>query len=36
MKGNDQLVDSLNRLLADELTATNQYIVHSEMCKNWV
>ena len=35
MKGNDQLVDSLNRLLADELTATNQYIVHSEMCKNW-
>lgn len=35
MKGNDQLIDSLNRMLADELTAINQYIVHSEMCKNW-
>jgi bacterioferritin len=22
-------------LLADELTAVNQYIVHSEMCANW-
>jgi bacterioferritin len=35
MKGNEPLIDTLNRLLADELTATNQYIVHSEMCKNW-
>jgi bacterioferritin len=25
----------LNVLLADELTAINQYMVHSEMCANW-
>jgi bacterioferritin len=25
----------LNALLADELTAINQYMVHSEMCANW-
>jgi bacterioferritin len=25
----------LNGFLADELTAINQYIVHSEMCANW-
>lgn len=25
----------LNALLADELTAINQYMVHSEMCENW-
>lgn len=24
-----------NQLLADELTAINQYMVHSEMCDNW-
>jgi len=35
MKGNDQLITTLNALLADELTATNQYMVHSEMCANW-
>jgi bacterioferritin len=35
MKGNEKLNDTLNALLADELTATNQYIVHSEMCANW-
>ncbi|MCS7062309.1 MAG: bacterioferritin [Anaerolineae bacterium] len=35
MKGNDQLIQTLNALLADELTAINQYIVHSEMCANW-
>jgi len=35
MKGNDKLIDKLNFLLADELTAINQYIVHSEMCANW-
>ena len=26
---------ALNSLLADELTAINQYMVHSEMCDNW-
>lgn len=35
MKGNSQLIETLNSLLADELSAINQYIVHSEMCANW-
>ena len=35
MKGNEQLLTVLNSLLADELTAINQYMVHSEMCENW-
>jgi bacterioferritin len=35
MKGNEQILQTLNELLADELTAINQYMVHSEMCDNW-
>lgn len=35
MKGNDTIIQRLNDLLADELTAINQYMVHSEMCDNW-
>ena len=35
MKGNDKIIEKLNALLADELTAINQYMVHSEMCANW-
>jgi bacterioferritin len=35
MLGNEQLIAVLNDLLADELTAINQYMVHSEMCANW-
>jgi len=35
MKGNDKLIAALNDLLADELTAINQYMVHAEMCDNW-
>lgn len=35
MKGNDVVIARLNDLLADELTAINQYMVHSEMCSNW-
>ena len=35
MKGNEKVIQTLNSLLADELTAVNQYIVHSEMCANW-
>ncbi len=35
MKGNDRIIDTLNALLSDELTAINQYMVHSEMCDNW-
>jgi bacterioferritin len=35
MKGNVKIIEMLNGFLADELTAINQYIVHSEMCANW-
>jgi bacterioferritin len=35
MKGNEKIIERLNLLLADELTAINQYMVHSEMCDNW-
>ena len=35
MKGNDKIIVALNQLLADELTAISQYMVHSEMCDNW-
>lgn len=35
MKGDPDLIKALNELLADELSAINQYIVHSEMCANW-
>lgn len=35
MKGNDKVITKLNELLADELTAINQYMVHSEMCADW-
>jgi bacterioferritin len=35
MKGDRKLLPVLNQLLADELTAISQYMVHSEMCENW-
>jgi bacterioferritin len=35
MKGDPKVIEVLNKLLADELTAINQYMVHSEMCDNW-
>jgi bacterioferritin len=35
MKGAENVIEVLNSLLADELTAINQYIVHAEMCENW-
>ncbi|MEJ2149635.1 MAG: bacterioferritin [Chloroflexota bacterium] len=35
MKGNEKIIERLNARLADELTAINQYMVHSEMCENW-
>ena len=35
MKGNEKIIATLNELLADELTAINQYMVHSEMCEDW-
>jgi bacterioferritin len=35
MKGNDKIIEKLNFLLADELTAISQYMVQAEMCANW-
>ncbi|NLG40159.1 MAG: bacterioferritin [Chloroflexi bacterium] len=35
MKGKPEIIESLNFLLKDELTAINQYFVHAEMCADW-
>src|SRR3954452_19316771 len=35
MKGNPQVLDSLNRALTIELTAINQYFCQAKMCLNW-
>jgi len=35
MKGNKELIAVLYSLMADELTAINQYRIHSEMCEYW-
>ena len=35
MKGAQKVIETLNSLLADELTAISQYMVHAEMCDNW-
>lgn len=35
MKGDERLIKKLDELLCEELTAINQYMVHSEMCANW-
>lgn len=35
MKGNDNVIRILNDLLTNELTAINQYFIHSKMCANW-
>ena len=35
MKGNVKIIEKLNFLLADELTAVSQYMVQAEMCDNW-
>jgi len=35
MKGAQKVIEVLNSLLADELTAVSQYMVHAEMCDNW-
>ena len=35
MKGDPKVLKVMNSLLADELTAINQYMVHAEMCENW-
>jgi hypothetical protein len=35
LKGNVKLIETLNSLLADELTAINHHMLHAEMCANW-
>jgi bacterioferritin len=35
MKGNDQVIAHLNSLLAGELSAIDQYFIHSRMYENW-
>ena len=35
MKGNHQIIAHLNTLLAGELTAIDQYFIHSRMYENW-
>lgn len=35
MQGKKPIVDLLNRVLVNELTAINQYFMHAKMCQNW-
>jgi bacterioferritin len=35
VKGDPEVLGALNELLTHELTAINQYYVHSKMCSNW-
>ena len=35
MRGNDKVIQQLGEALKGELTAINQYFLHSKMCSNW-
>jgi bacterioferritin len=35
MQGSPKVIAALNEALKEELTAINQYFLHSEMCENW-
>jgi bacterioferritin len=35
MKGDNEVIEQLNKLLAGELTAMDQYFIHSRMYENW-
>jgi bacterioferritin len=35
MDGHPQIIEALNEVLTAELTAVNQYFLHSKLCSNW-
>lgn len=35
MKGSAEVISALKEILTNELTAVNQYFLHSRMCKDW-
>ena len=35
MQGDEKVIAALNAALKEELTAINQYFIHTEMCENW-
>jgi bacterioferritin len=35
VKGDPAIVDLLNQVLTNELTAVNQYFLHARVCENW-
>jgi len=35
VRGDPEIIERLNEVLTAELTAINQYFIHSKMCKDW-